>query len=192
MSSLFSSYWTVDIQNRQQSIRHICSTVAPLCCQGVDILQGSRPRESQPQQPVTFCPWSSWPWGSIFGQWAAKFCSTLAALSLGLVLVLVLGQRHQLQRPWDCYSVDVHGLKHQPSVFDICNRFSYVIFVNFGTPFIHQNRSQYRQNCVLSVLKSTRLEKSTLPLVVAAVANVSYEHFSSNTLWASAKRLHTA
>ena len=31
--------------------RHTYSTVAPLCCHGLDILQGSRLRESQPQQP---------------------------------------------------------------------------------------------------------------------------------------------
>ena len=51
MSSLLSSYLTVEIQNGQQQSLHTCSTVAPLCCQGLDVLQGSRLRESQPQQP---------------------------------------------------------------------------------------------------------------------------------------------
>ena len=54
-----------------------------------------------------------WIWSS------ASWSTPPDALGLGLVL----GQRHQLHRPCNYYSVGVHGLKHHPSVFGIRHRF---------------------------------------------------------------------
>ena len=177
----------------------------------IDILQGSRPRESQPQQPGRPMPSLSvsmplilitsglylWTmrsskakivqlvhqlhnFGSLVRQstisqaletfsspslklvlsflvnttsciwsWTCTWSTPPATLGLGLPLGLglVLGQRHQLQRPCNCYSVGVHGLKHHPSVFDIHHRFSYLIFVNLYHPSIPQNRQRFCALC---------------------------------------------